>query len=106
MDNSTASANQEPIDARQRPPESIRAFYKTYQKSSSTALDYDPKIIDFSRGIGSEREKRIRLVGHIRHGEVKAACAVFGGHGSDQLAMRSLDVPIYECIEVSGETKI
>lgn len=103
MDGSFVNTNPKPTDTHQRPPESIRTLYKTYQKANPAALDYDSGILDINRGIGPEQEVRLQLVDHVRHDDVKTACTTFGGHGSGQLNMLSLDVPVYESTDVPGE---
>lgn len=105
MDGSATNANPKPTDTRQRPPESIRTLYKTYQRASPATLDYDPEILDINRGIGPEQKVRLQLVDHVRHDDVRTACATFGGHGSGRLNMLSLDIPVYESNDVPGESE-
>ena len=50
------------LDAHQKAPETLKAFYKKYQRLPSMALDEDDNIIDFSRPTGETYEKGFRVV--------------------------------------------
>ena len=102
MAQSAPCTNSKPTDARRSPPESIRSFYKTYQRISPIALTSEPAILDFSRGI-AEQQDRLRVAGSVSHQDIRDACARFGSHEYDQFAMLNLDVAIYESVDVPGE---
>lgn len=106
MAHSTPCANAKPTDARRSPPESIRSFYKTYQRISPIALNSDPAILDFNRGIGAEQQDSLRVAGSVSHHCIRDACARFGSHGHDQFAMLKLDVAVNESPDVPGEPSI
>lgn len=103
MADSSSTAGAKPTDARQNPPESIRTFYKKYQRANLTALSSDPDILDFSRGISVDQRNKLKIVYHIGHHKVRDAGARFGGCQPDQLAMLNRDVPVYEALDVPGE---
>ena len=106
MAHSTPFTNAKPTDARRSPPESIRSFYKTYQRIGPTALNSDPAILDFTRGIGPEQQASLRVAGSVSHHRIRDTCARFGSHGHDQFAMLNLDVAVYESVDVPGEPSI
>ena len=103
MAHSALCTNTKPKDARQSPPESIRSFYKTYQRISPGALSSEPAILDFSRGISAEQQESLRVVGSISHLDIRDACGNFGSHEHGQFDMLNLDVSVYEFIDVPGE---
>ena len=103
MADPSPSSRAKPTDVRKSPPESIRTFYKTYQRIDVTSLSSDHAVLDFSRGIGAEQRDCLNIVNHVDHHKLRLACARFGGHGVGQLAMLNLDVPVYESLDVPGE---
>ena len=102
MADSSSTTGSKPTDSRQNPSETIRTFYKTYQRANVNALSSDPHILDFSRGISVDQKKQFKIVYHVSHHTVRDAGARFGGHQADHLAMLNRDVPVYESIDVPG----
>lgn len=90
------------LDARQKPPESIKAFYKYFQKLSIDIIQEDLKIIDFERGLTSEQLKKCREVEKILGQAVKAACLCFQHHMKQELELFP-DVPVIEHEDAPGE---
>lgn len=90
------------LDARQAPPTSIKASYKFYQKLTSDALNTDPDIIDFKRGLSVEQERKCKEVRHMVQDTVMNACLRFG-HQTQLESWPSVDIPIFEHEAIQGE---
>lgn len=89
------------LDARQKPPESIKAYYKYFQKLSIDIIQDDFKIIDFQRGLTSEQLKKCREVEKILGQAVKTACLCFQHHIKQELELFP-DVPVIEHEDAPG----
>lgn len=50
------------LDAHQKPPEALQAFYKKYQRLPSQALDQDDSIVDFARATCDIDKQGLRVV--------------------------------------------
>jgi len=50
------------VDAHQKPPDGLKAFYKKYQRLPRKSIDEDDTIIDFSRARCYTFEKKLRVV--------------------------------------------
>ena len=91
------------LDAQERPPESMKVFYKKYQKANLTALDSDPNVLDLSRELRPEQGTKLKTVGHVDLEAIQIACARFGGCDRHQINFSSDEVPVYECVELPGK---
>lgn len=94
------------LDAHDRPPESIKGVYKIYQKLTPEAIQSDPTIIDFRRGLTGEQQCKVRSIGSVPLSSIDAACShlrLAGAHKDAAHAALSLDVPMYETIAVPGK---
>ena len=91
------------LDPRERPPESIKAFYKRYQKASLAAIDSDPNVLDLARQLSLEQSDKVKIVGHVHADTIKKACSTFGGFNADQIHLSSTELPIHECKCLPGK---
>lgn len=55
------------LDAHQKPPDGLKAFYKKYQRMSLKSIDEDDTIIDFSRANCNAYEKKLRVVRTVHY---------------------------------------
>ena len=92
----------QPLDSHQKPPESIKAFYKHFQKLSIDAIDEDLKLLDFQRGLNGEQGKKCREIEKILGQNVKAACLCFRHQRKQEFGPCS-DVPVFEHEDAPGE---
>lgn len=95
-------AKLKPLDPCQKPPESIKAIYKYFQKLSIHAIHEDFKLLDFQRGLNSEQGKKCREVDKILGQNVEAACFCFRYLRKQELGPCS-DVPVFEHSDAPGE---
>lgn len=89
-------------DPYQKPPESIKAIYKHFQKLSVDAIHEDFKLLDFQRGLNNEQWKKCREVEKILGQNVKAACLCLQHHRKQELGPCS-DVPVFEHEDAPGK---
>lgn len=92
----------QPLDLHQKPPETIKAIYKHFQKLSTDAIREDSTLLDFQRGLNGEQTKKCREVKTIFGPNVKAACLSFQQHRKLELGPCS-DVPVFEHEDAPGE---
>lgn len=90
------------LDARQKPPESIKASYKFYQKLSPEAISTDPNIIDFSRGLSTEQAKKCTQISKIPYDTIRLACLRFN-HRRYEEPWPPRDKAVFEHEEIPGE---
>lgn len=91
------------LNPHQKPPESIKAIYKHFQKLSIDAIRDDFNLLDFQRGLNGEQSKKCRKVEKILGQNVKAACLSFKLKRKQELGP-CLDVPVFEHEDAPGET--
>lgn len=91
---------QNALDPRERPPESILAFYKQYRKLNLAAIDLDPNIIDLSRN--TQQSSKLIIVCYVNGDTLKESCTVFDGYNADSANVPCADLPIYECKCIPG----
>lgn len=92
----------QPLDPHQKPPETIKAIYKHFQKLSIDAIREDFKLLDFQRGLNGEQTKKCKEVKTISGQNVKAACLSLQLH--DKLELRPCsDVQVFEHEDAPGE---
>ena len=89
-------------DSRQKPPDGIRNVYKIFQKLSSNAIDLNPEILDFGRGLSAEQNKKCRKVDQIQHETLKSACFRFERRADQDSWFSFANVPIFEHEDVPG----
>ena len=95
------------LDARKRPPESLRDSFKKYQKVTSQNLRLDTLLVDLSQGKPSSH-RDLRHVRDIASEELQPAFTTFIGqapasrshhhHPGDQ----SRSLPVYEAVNLPG----
>lgn len=90
------------LDARQKPPESIKASYKLYQKLSLEAISTDPGIIDFSRGLSIEQAQKCKQVSKISYDSVRLACHRFRHTGNEE-PWPPREIAVFEHEDIPGE---
>ncbi|KAI9718695.1 MAG: hypothetical protein M1812_003869 [Candelaria pacifica] len=66
------------LDAHERPPEAIREAFKLYSKMKPSALDLDPDIMDFHRGISDDQQAKLLQTNSITKEQLMALCSQFG----------------------------
>ncbi|KAF6240018.1 hypothetical protein HO173_001626 [Letharia columbiana] len=90
------------LDARDSPPQSIKSIYKKYQKLTLEAIQSDPSILDFRRGLSGEQQCRAQKVGIVPLFSIDAACSHLRLAEDHKGVAPSVDVPIYEPKAVPG----
>lgn len=94
------------LDPHRRPPFSIKALYKRYQRASFAAIDSDQGILDLrhlDREDSGRQSRELRIVDHIRSEILETACASFGSHGIGKFHLQNEDLPCYESQTVPGK---
>lgn len=91
------------LDARQKPPGSIKTRYKYYQTLDSVTLDSDPDILDFSRGLSLQQEEQCKQVGTMNLDRVRNACIRFGQNRPIDQRTTFFDTPAFEHAELPGD---
>ena len=91
------------LDARDRPPESVKKVYRRYQKLTLEAIQSDPAILDFHRGLSGEQQRGVRQLGSASLSSIVAAYSHLRLAGAHEGVAPSLDVPIYESEAIPGE---
>ena len=91
------------LDAHGRPPDLIKRVYKRYQKLTLEAIQTDPTILDFRRGLTKEQQCKIRKVDNVPSSLIKAACSYLGPTETHTDAASTVDLPVYETEAVPGE---
>jgi hypothetical protein len=91
------------LDARQKPPEKIKAIYKYFQKLPPDIIENDPKILDFRRGLNNDVQlEKCREIGKIPGQNVMSACLCFQHHEIQAVGLFS-DVPVFEHEDAPGK---
>ena len=91
------------LNARDRPPESIKRFYKRYQKLTLEAIQAESTILDFRLGLSSEQQSGVGKIGSVPLSSVDAAYTRLGCAEAHKCLTSSVDVPIYEIKALPGE---
>lgn len=91
------------LDARDRPPDSIKSFYKRYQKLALEAIQVDSTILDFRLGLSGEQQSEVRKVGSVPLSSVDAAYSRLRCDEAHKCLTSTVDVPIYEIKALPGE---
>ena len=91
------------LDAREKPPESVKSFYKRYQKLTLEAIQADSTILDFRLGLSSEQQSGVRKIGSVPLSSVDAACSRLRCAEAQLCLGLSVDVPIYEIEALPGK---
>lgn len=94
------------LDAHDRPPESIKSVYKKYQKLTLEAIQSDPLILDFRRGLNGEQQCSVRKVDNVPQSSISAACSYLGLAEAHKCMELDLHVSVYESETISGEPLI
>lgn len=90
------------LDARDRPPESIKSVYKGYQKVTLEAIQSDPRILDFRRGLNGEQQCGVRKVDSVLQSSISAAYSHLGLVEAHKGIQLSLPVSVYEIEALPG----
>lgn len=91
------------LDARDRPPECIKTVYKRYQKLTFDAIESDPVILDFRRGLSDEQRCGVRRVDSVPQSSIDAACLHLGLAEAPKDMQPSMHMSMYEIDVVPGE---
>ena len=88
-------------DPLEKPPSSIKAVYKSYQKVSTRDLADDVNVVDLKKipENGNEKVKRLRT---IHSTEVRKLCTQFVSQGKDENIKQISDVIVYEHEDLPG----
>ena len=92
------------LDARDGPPASIKCIYKRYQKLTLEAVQSDSTVLDFHRGLSDEQQSKVRKIDSVSLSSIDAACAHLRVDAASKDVARSADVPVYETIDIPGES--
>lgn len=90
------------FDARDRPPEFIKTVYKRYQKLTFDAIESDPVILDFRRGLSDEQRCGVRKIGSVPQSSIDAASLHLGLVDAPKSMQLSIHVSVYETDVVPG----
>ena len=90
-------------DAHDRPPQSIKSVYKRYQKLTLEAIQKDPTILDFRRGLNDEQQCSVQKVDSVQQSFMVAACSHLGLSEAHRDTQFSAHVSVYEIEAVPGE---
>ena len=91
------------LDTRDGPPESIKGIYKRYQKLTLEAIQSDPNILDFHRGLSDEQQYKVRKIDSVSLSSIDAACSHLRLDEAYKGVARSADVSVYEIDAIPGE---
>lgn len=91
------------LDTRGRPPNFVQSVYKRYQKLTLDAIQSDPMILDFRRGLSGEQQCSIRQVDSVPQSVIVAACSQVGLAGAHEGVQLNKQVSVYETEAVPGE---
>ena len=91
------------LDARDRPPESIKRVYKKYQKRTPEAIQSDPNVIDFRQGLSDEQQGNVLKVGSVLPSSIDAACSHLDSTDAHEDVASSMSLPVYETEAVPGK---
>ena len=91
------------LDARDRPPESVKSVYKRYQKLTLEASQVDSTILDFRLGLSSEQQFEVRKIGSVPLSLVDAAYSRLRCDEAHKCLTFTADVPVYEIEALPGE---
>lgn len=92
------------LDPHQRPPESVRNVYKTYQKMKLHDLDSDPGIVDLSSGLSADLSGKVRVVNEVESERLTASFRVFAGHDCQPQSPEETSlIPVYEHEDMPGK---
>lgn len=92
------------LNAHDRPPDFIKKVFKRYQKLTLEALESDPTVLDFRRGLTNEQQCKFRKVDSVPSSLLKTACSYVGPTEAHTDAAISVDLPVYETEAVPGES--
>ena len=91
------------LDSRERPPESIKSFYKRYQKLTLEDIQADSTILDFRLSLSNRQLSGVRKIGSVPLSSVDAACSRLRCAEAHKCLTPSVDAPIYEIEALPGE---
>ncbi len=103
MTNGPSNIMANSLDAHDRPPESIKSVYKIYQKLSLEAVQSDPTILDFRRGLSDDQQCNVQKVESVPQSLIIAACSHLGLVEAHRGMQFSGHVSVYEIEAVPGE---
>ncbi|KAL9000706.1 MAG: hypothetical protein Q9169_000742 [Polycauliona sp. 2 TL-2023] len=88
-------------DPKQKPPESLRALHKFYQRASASALASDTNVCDWSDPQKDVPLGQLRTVGTLKGPRLLQTFAHFAGGDGDIANVN--DVPVYEFADLPGQ---
>ncbi len=93
------------LDPRQKPPEFIKSIYKHYEKLTPKAIDTDPIIVDFARGLNDAQQSKINRIGTVASYTLHDSCSRFSNEKDPNFQPTDdVAVPTYEHEGLPGET--
>ena len=90
----------EKLDPRQKPPDSLRALHKHYQRASAEALTDDINVYDFSSVQQDVTATGLSVVRLLKGPQLLEIMSRFGYCGEAPAATE--DVKVYECADLPG----
>ena len=91
------------LNAHDRPPASIKSVYKRYQKLSLEAVQSDPTLFDFRRGLSGDQKCNVQKVDSVPQSLIVAACSHLGLAEAHRGMQFSAQVSVYKVKAVPGE---
>lgn len=92
------------LDAYKKPPDHLKKIYKFYQSLNPNALQMDPGIIDFQRGLSAEQSKGCKKLDTVLPRTMEVACLPFG-HRQIRDEDFIADIDILEFPEMPGKDR-
>ena len=89
-------------DPNQKPPESLKALHKFYQKASADHLASDTSVLDFSSLQEGLTSTRLRTVRTLKGPRLQEIFSHFEGYG--EISADADDVTVYENADLPGNT--
>ena len=91
------------LDPRQKPPESVKAVYKHYEKLTAERIDRDAEVVDFVRGLNCPQRSKITKVGNMTGCKLEnSGSRISIGEASES---DYVSVPVYQHEGLPGESR-
>ena len=93
------------LDPHQKPPEAIKSVYKYHEKLAPKAINIDPDIVDFARGLNDVQQTKINRVGVLTGYTWQTSYSRFHNQKSPTPgASNDVPIPVYEHEGLPGES--
>ena len=98
-------AQEDSLDAHERPPAFIKNIYKFYQKLSKDTLNSDVGLVDLSLGLSLGNRNRIKEVDRLSRSRVCAACCQLQFEKTPTRGPSGPNVQVYEARDIPGKPR-